>query len=182
MEIAREILDGFRDGDSDSFKKIYELTKDYVSAVIYRLCLNVQETEDLTHDIYVKLYDARQKYDGSVAFTTWLYKIAFNHTLNYLKRKKYTRLKLPFLHRFYNLGEVNSEQNETDKELLATLRKLMDNLKPEFKMCIVLRDVESKSYEEIAGILNISVGTVRSRINRGRKKIVELYKKGGYDQ
>jgi RNA polymerase sigma-70 factor (ECF subfamily) len=102
--------------------------------------------------------------------STWLYRIAVNFTLNALRsRKRWS--KESFID---NMGaaEVLIE-NLGDSELMEDLIKLMN---PDFKACLIMREVEEKPYDEIADILGISVGTVRSRINRGRGQLKKLFK------
>lgn len=175
-EIFANTVDNFIGGDQESFRIIYEKTKDLIFSVVYRMLRSREEAEDLMHDIYIMVFEKRDKYDKKKAsFKTWLYRIAVNHTLNHIKKKKWLSMNL-----------FKFEKNEEDKDILtnivkkeerAKMEELLDKVRPEYKVCLILNDIEERPYEEIAQILKINIGTVRSRIHRGRKQLLELYRK-----
>ncbi len=171
-----DVIEPFIAGDQDVFKFIYQETSSFLFRVIYRMVKSKQEAEDLLQDVYLKIFENKSSYNQEKAsFNTWVYRIAVNHTLNYLKR----RSRLTFLEGEPLLSSY--EEDHLDKlsgqEDLATVRRALAAVKPDFRVCLVLADVEERSYEEIAAILNIKIGTVRSRLNRGRKALLKIYRK-----
>ncbi|MBT5855737.1 RNA polymerase sigma factor [bacterium] len=88
IQISDDTIRAFQNGNRSAFHEIYLATSSYIFNVVVKLTRNTQEAEDLAHDIYIKIYDARQKYNFSSQFTTWIYRIAVNHTLNQLKRNQ----------------------------------------------------------------------------------------------
>lgn len=178
-EFKKELIESFRSGDTEAFKEIYVETKDFVYNVIYRMVYDKEETKDLVQDVYIKIFENRKNYSElSAAFTTWLYRIAFNHALNFVNRKKLIAGKQPFLDDKNEKSEAAAEAI-SDREDVAALQRLLLKVKPKHRICIVLCDIEKLSYEEAAKKIGINIGTVRSRLNRGRKELNELYRREG---
>lgn len=176
-EFKKVIIEGFRQGNQEAFKEIYEQTKEFVYNVIYRMVYDKEETKDLMQDVYIKVFENRSRYNEfTSAFHTWLYRIAFNHTLNFVNRKKMILSKQIILEHKIEITEENTE-TISDEEDIARLQRLLLKVKPKHRICIVLCDIERLSYEETANRLGINIGTVRSRLNRARKELTELYRK-----
>jgi len=169
--ITKEITDSFVSGDLKAFEMVYKGTFKTIYQLVYRMTSNRQDTEDLTHDIYVRAYEKRSLYRKEKAgLTTWLYRIAVNFTLNALRSRK-RWAKESFID---NMGAAEALiENLGDSELMEELLKLLN---PDFKACLIMREVEERPYGEIADMLKISIGTVRSRINRGRSQLKKLFK------
>jgi len=170
MEISEEIVTGFIAGDIQAFKIVYEKTKNMLYHTIFRMVGNTHDAEDIMHDVFIQIYEKRGLYRSEKALlSTWIYRIAINHALNCAKRKK-------------RMEQTTFEDMEQEDFLDKTIKndeakrilKLMDNIKPHFKICIILKDIEEKSYDEISKMLKISIGTVKSRLNRGRKQLQVL--------
>ena len=168
----------FLAGKPAALKALYADTSAMLYRVIFRMTGSREDAEDILHDVYIRAYDKRKSYRPELSgLRTWLYRIAVNHTLNVLKRRKWLG---GHLGRIFGAADerardvledcADAEENQTAQRLLAAV--------PEnFRICLVLRELEDRSYEEIAGLLKLSAGTVKSRINRGRKILQELYKK-----
>jgi len=171
MTISGEIADAFVSGDLKAFEKVYTETFKTIYQLIYRMTGNRQDAEDITHDVYVRAYEKRALYkkDRS-ALSTWIYRVAVNYTLNALRKKK--RWNSASIVENGAAVEVLIE-NLDGMELVA---QLLDKLNPDYKACLVLREVEERPYQEIAAVLGISIGTVRSRISRGRDQLKKLFK------
>lgn len=170
MRVSKETADAFVLGDLKAFETVYKETFKTIYHLVYRMTGNVHDAEDITHDIYIRAYEKRKLYKKErSALSTWIYRIAVNYTLNALrKRKRWSR---------ENIIE-NSETADVLMEHLEDaelVRELLKKLNPDFKACLIMRDVEERPYDEIANILGISIGTVRSRINRGRGQLKELF-------
>lgn len=178
-EFEKALIESFRRGDMAAFQAIYAETKDFVYNVIYRMVYDKEETKDLVQDVYIKVFESRNKYNElAAAFNTWLYRIAFNHALNFVKRKKMIAGKQIVLEKHNDKSEEQTDVF-TDQEDVVVLQRLLLRVKPKQRICIVLCDIEKLSYEEAAGRLGINIGTVRSRLNRARKELNELYKREG---
>jgi RNA polymerase sigma-70 factor (ECF subfamily) len=174
LKINTETVNGFIAGDLEAFHAIYELTKQFVYNVVYRILHNHEDAQDMTHDIYIKIYEKRQTFSGNSEFTTWLYRIAVNMAINQTKRQKWLINKLPLIGELFNRSSEEPEFIGFDEQ--EKIQQVLDRLPPDHKACLVLKDVQGFSYEEIAKTLNINIGTVRSRISRGREKLAILYK------
>ncbi len=171
--ISSKIVQEFKDGNKTAFSTIYEETKKFIFNVVYKMVLNREEAEDLMHDIYIKIYENRAKFNHVFEIKTWIYRVAVNYVLNHQKRKKWLFLKQFDIAFFYNNQAPMEEANEEGRAM-----KLLEKLPDKYKMPIILKDIEELSYERIAEVLNIKIGTVRSRLNRGRSKLLALYKRG----
>jgi RNA polymerase sigma-70 factor (ECF subfamily) len=170
MTISEETTNAFVSGDLKAFEAVYKETFKTVYPLVYRMTGNRQDAEDITHDIYVRAYEKKALYKKErSAISTWIYRIAVNYTLNALRSRK--RWNSESFIENMETAEVLIENLE-DSELIAELLKLLN---PDFKACLIMRDVEERPYEEIAEILGISIGTVRSRINRGRGQLKKLF-------
>lgn len=166
-----------KSGDISAFSQIYEKSKDRVFSLAKRMVKNDQDAEDLTHDIFVKAYREIKKYEGRSKFSTWLYQIAVNTCSNFLKRKKIIRF-LPFTAKSETVSEERLSEPEAYAQTVdeqALFEKLLSEIDLGFRACIILKDIEGLSYDEIASILDIPTGTAMSRTDRARQKLRELY-------
>ncbi|MFH1709500.1 MAG: RNA polymerase sigma factor [bacterium] len=173
--IEPAIIDRFKEGDMNAFGEIYNKTKDMIYNVIYRFLSNEEDSKDVMHDVFVKVFEKRGSFRGESGIATWIYRVAVNQALNYGKRKSWFPINQDNIKANFYGSENSSDPEEEDKRLVL-LKKLMHKLKPEFRACIVLKDIENVSYEEMSEILKINIGTVRSRLNRGRAELANLYK------
>ncbi|MGD8414092.1 MAG: sigma-70 family RNA polymerase sigma factor [Candidatus Latescibacterota bacterium] len=149
---------------------------------IYRMVRDKGQVEDLVQEIFIKAFSSLASYSSNYAFSTWLYKIATNHTIDYLRRKKLKTLSIDQPMRTKD-GELEYELPDTtyrpDRYVLEDQRReliqeAIDALPPKYYRVIVLRHQQEKSYEEIAEELDLPLGTVKAHIFRAREL---LYKK-----
>ena len=142
----------------------------------YRLCGTSHEAEDLVQEAYVRAFKFFHRFDESLSFTSWLFRIMTNAHIDMLRRKG--RLKTMSLDVQGEDGktgwDVPDESSLPDREMMMnSLEDVVQNglnrMNPEFRTAVVLADLEGMAYEEVASVMNTSVGTVRSRIHRGRK-------------
>lgn len=177
MGIDIGLVDRFVGGDMAAFEAIYEITRPLVYRTAFQMTGNHQEVEDIIHDTYIKAFTKRHTYNHSASLPTWIHAIGVNQTLNMIKRKKReTDLVLQDMSCPYRPDlAVKTEESEL-------VRRILNHITPDYRMCIVLKDIEAFSYEDIATLLGISIGTVRSRLNRGRRQfeaIVAAWKRKG---
>jgi RNA polymerase sigma-70 factor, ECF subfamily len=171
MTTSKETADAFVAGDLKAFEAVYKETFKTIYQLVYRMTGNRQDAEDITHDIYVRAYEKRGLYKKErSALSTWIYRIAVNFTLNALrKRKRWVSDSI-----IENSAAADVLIENLDETDMVT--DLLGKLNPDHKACLVLREVEDKPYDEIAEILGLSIGTVRSRISRGRDQLKKLFK------
>lgn len=147
-------------------------------SLAYRLTGNSAEAEDLVQESFVRAFRFFNKYDPSMPFSSWLYRIMTNAHIDSVRRKG--KLKTMSLEQGGVDGnttwEVPDYDAAPDKMMLQEaldepVQQALGSMTPEFRMAVLLADVEGMAYEEIADVMRTSVGTVRSRIHRGRKQI-----------
>jgi len=174
--IADQLIIRFQQGEMAALQEIYELSKTYIYNIVYRMVLNTPETEDIVHDVFIKIYEKRDKYQKKMPFVGWLNRVAINHTLNLIKRNK------NYYHKLEQIFKENPQTTEFEdtvvvEENAKLVLRLLKKLPSDYRICLILREMDSMSYEGIATVLNIRIGTVRSRLNRGRQQLAKLYQK-----
>ena len=181
-----ELILAFQDGDRDAFNHIVERYKDKLTNFLYRFTYDIDSAQDLAQDTLLKVYINKDSYKEIAKFSTWVYTIASNLAKTELRkikrRKTYTISDLSTDDREFVLHRSDEESFENEEDTLVSgkiLQKCLNVLDDEFKNIIILRDIQELSYDEISKILKIPLGTVKSRINRGRFKLKDLLKKEG---
>ncbi len=154
-----------------------EIVKEHSARVYrlaYRLTGNQHDAEDLTHDVFIRVFRSLDSYQPGT-FEGWLHRITTNAFLDKMRRKQRIRFdalsddaaaRLP-------TRELGPEQSYTDTHFDDDVQRALDALSADFRAAVVLCDIEGLSYEEIATTLGIKLGTVRSRIHRGRSQLRE---------
>lgn len=177
-----DLLQKFQSGDREAFKEIYERTYSRIYGIIYRIILNKEESQEIIHDVYIKAFSARKKVDINENFMSWLLKIAYNTAINYVKRKQNFFGKLKD---YFHINKKEEPAIDLEKKKEGTqdeiFFKIVAELKPAYRICIVLRYHKDMSYQEIADELGIDLGTVKSRISRAKKELQKLIQKHGYE-
>ncbi|MFO7732967.1 MAG: RNA polymerase sigma factor [Candidatus Aminicenantes bacterium] len=149
----------------------------------YQFSGSRQEAEDMTQEVFLKLHGALPKYDPAKNFTAWLLTLAKNHLIDEYRRTKWERgQRDEFDERVLaHAAHDGPEASLAEKETRAFVWEGLDRLSTEMRMVIVLRDLQGHSYEEVAGILGLPLGTVKSRVNRARLQLAQVLReaKGG---
>ncbi|MCD6174492.1 MAG: sigma-70 family RNA polymerase sigma factor [Planctomycetes bacterium] len=174
-------------GDSDAMSCLIVKYQDRVYNIILKICQNHDDAAELTQDTFVKVLENISSFRGKSSFYTWLFRVAVNHTLNYCKRRfKLSPVSLDAENDQFEEGKgklaaVLADPNGVDpavvaqqKELSLIIVNLIGQLQQEHRVVLVLRDIEQMSYAEIAEVLRIETGTVKSRLSRARTKLREL--------
>ncbi|SDE40630.1 RNA polymerase sigma-70 factor, ECF subfamily [Rhodococcus tukisamuensis] len=144
---------------------------DRVYRLAYRLSGNAQDAEDLTQDTFIRVFRSLSNYQAGT-FEGWLHRITTNLFLDMVRRRN--RIKMEALPEDYERvpsDRPNPEEIYHDARLDPDLQDALDSLAPEFRAAVVLCDIEGLSYEEIGATLGVKLGTVRSRIHRGRQAL-----------
>ena len=152
---------------------------DRVYRLAYRLSGNAQDAEDLTQDTFIRVFRSLSNYQPGT-FEGWLHRITTNLFLDMVRRRNRIRMEaLPEDYDRVPSETPNPEQIYHDARLDPDLQSALDSLAPEFRAAIVLCDIEGLSYEEIGATLGVKLGTVRSRIHRGRAALREYLRVNG---
>lgn len=163
-------------GDRSDMPTWDELVREHADRVYrlaYRLSGNAQDAEDLTQDTFIRVFRSLQNYEPGT-FEGWLHRITTNLFLDMVRRRNRIRMEaLPEDYERVPSGDPDPGQIYADANLGPQLQSALDALAPEFRAAVVLADIEGLSYEEVAATLGVKLGTVRSRIHRGRKSIRE---------
>lgn len=186
--VETQFLERLRARDTTAFNRLIEERSGEVYALLYRLTEDTEEARDLTQETFLRVFQSIDRFRGDADLKTWIYRIAVNQARNrwrsWRRRRRDSTLSLdttderdaPPLGQRLQSSAINPEQETLAHEREAALRYALRTLKRAYRETVILRDVEGLSYEEIAATLSISVGTVKSRLARGR---LELRRKLG---
>lgn len=164
--------------DSRLFEELVRKTHKQAYSLAYRLTGNSTEAEDLVQESFIRAFRFFGKYDRALPFTSWLYRIMTNMHIDGVRRRG--RLKVASLEQSGADGattwdlpdfEAAPDRVMMQRSLDAPVQNALVAMTAEFRTAVLLADVEGMAYEEIAEIMKTSVGTVRSRIHRGRKQL-----------
>ncbi len=184
----RQLVRKSKRGDSAAFEELILPYQKKILNMAYRMLGNLSDAEDATQDIFVRVYKSLVSFQEESAFSTWLYKVATNICLDVLRRRKRQNAQgMVSIHQ-YSSEDEEYELPIEDKaptpyeqaqkgEAMRALLKAMEELGPEQKAVIVLRDINGLPYEEIAELMGCTLGTIKSRINRSRLMLRKLLEK-----
>ena len=174
-----ELIARFQNGDNYAFDLLVKRYKDPLMNFIFRFVGEKNEAEDIVQETFLRLFKNKHYYKEIAKFSTWIYTIAGNLAKTELRKRK--RRKLFSISHYmatekdYDIPDSTTSP-ESDTNTIITdkiIQSAIDKLSPKFKQVIILRDIQGFSYEEIADIVNIPLGTVKSRVNRARLKLQE---------
>ncbi len=171
----------FQGGNENAYIELVNRYKDKLINFIFNYLGDIESSEDVVQETMIKLYQKKHYYKEIAKFSTWLYTIAKNLANTELRKRK--QRKTTLLSQFSKddkMYDLPSNDNEVGQEIQTEIvskiiRKAVDQLSEKFKTVISLRDFQQLSYEDISEIINVPIGTVKSRINRARLQLqVEL--------
>jgi RNA polymerase sigma-70 factor (ECF subfamily) len=181
-----ELILRFQEGNVYAFEQIVYRYKDQLINYVYHFLGDRIDAEDVIQETFLRVYRNKHLYQNIAKFSTWIYTIAGNLAKTELRRRRRRKIltlsQMGYENRDYDLpdsmagpdGLVDSKMKE------SIIRQEIENLPIKFREAVVLRDIQEFSYEEISDILKIPIGTVKSRVNRGRlrlqKKLHALFK------
>jgi len=170
-------------GDLLAYDELVKLYQERIYATIYHMTSNHEDANDLAQDSFIKAFQALKSFKGGSSFYTWLYRIAVNKTINFLKQRKNR------VHMSLNDLDFNTENNPdlvaliSDKtprrdaglkELQEKLNAAMLKLSESHRLVVALHDVQGMSHEEVAQVMGCNIGTVRSRLFYARQQLQSL--------
>lgn len=166
-------------GKASAFGDLVRRYQDRLYNAVFRVVENAEDTADVVQEAFINAYQSLNSFKGDSEFFTWLYRIAFNAAIS-LKRKRKAVVRLdwddddksnePVDSAEYTRPGLAMERAEEDAKLMAALSRLS----PEHRAVLVLKDLEDQRYEDIADILDVPIGTVRSRLHRARLELRDL--------
>lgn len=170
----------FQSGDINAYNELVERYKERLFNFVLRYFNNKEQAEDVVQDTLIKLYTHASYYKNVAKFSTWIFTIAKNNALTELRKNKRKRTESLWTEDGNPL-DINSKEQSLDQKThnefaINQLNKFLDEIPENFRMAVVLRDFQELSYDEISKILEIPIGTIKSRINRGRIQLAEKMK------
>jgi RNA polymerase sigma-70 factor (ECF subfamily) len=180
----REWVHEAKEGDESAYQKLVERYRQPLHYYIGKMVREQSVVEDLVQETFMKAFDSIGSYNTDYAFSTWLYRIAKNHTIDYLRKKKLQTLSInePVQTREGEMDlELPDKKEETDRAVIRKQRKriiqeAIDNLPDKYRKVIRLRHMEEKSYQEISDELDLPLGTVKAHIYRARELLYKALK------
>ena len=179
-----ELINRALSGDQQAYCDILKRYRAPLYNLLYRMVRDKMETEDLVQEAFIKAFGSLDTFNDEYAFSTWLYKIAINNCIDHFRKRKLKTFSLDKPIDSQD-GEIRREfpdaTYQPDKALLSKekdklIEEAIQNLPEKYRISIVLRHSEDKSYEEISEILKIPLGTVKARIFRAREMLKKQLK------
>jgi RNA polymerase sigma-70 factor (ECF subfamily) len=179
----QEVVALARLGREAAYRELIGRYQRPVFSLIYRLVRDREKAEDLSQETFIKVLNAIERYDPSYKFSSWIFKIAHNTSLDHLRKKEPETLSLDGSPHAETAAEIeastvtaiSTEESPDDyassKELGAYLEVAMSKLRPEYRTAVILCHVEGRPYEEIAEIMEVPLGTVKTYIHRARNEL-----------
>ena len=173
-----QLIEATKTGDDNAFGEIMRRYRNPITNYVYRFLNDYEEAVDLAQETFVRVYFALDRYHTEYAFSTYIYRIATNLAISEIRKRK--RRKLVSLTGLLQFGDDDAQDfNPPDEKPLADANLVesersrmiggaIATLPEKYRAPIVLRDIEGRSYEEIAAILELGLGTTKSRISRAR--------------
>ncbi|MCI9644525.1 MAG: sigma-70 family RNA polymerase sigma factor [Oscillibacter sp.] len=174
-----------REGDQGAFEELVRLYEKRVLALTQRMCKNPEDAAEAAQEAFFAAWRGLKNFRGDSSFSTWIYRLASNACVDLLRREGKQQAAVSL-----DDGELNldvpsaaaSPQEEAERrELREQIEEGLRALPPEYRAALVLREIQQLRYDEIGEALGVDIGTVKSRINRGRKKLrIFLLERGNF--
>ncbi len=177
-----ELIFQFQKGNERAYLELVNRFKDRLLNFVFGYVHSKETAEDIVQDTFLKLYTSADMYKEIAKFSTWIFTIAANLAKTELRKRKRRKIfsitDMGFDDKDYEIpSESNApEKNITSKHQIKYILKAIHQLEEPFKTVLILRDIQELSYEEVSNIVDVSIGTVKSRINRGRLKLQKILK------
>ena len=167
-----QVIEACQLGDRDAFRLLFETYKDRVFSIAVYTLGDRDVADDVTQQIFLKLFTAIGQFRGDSEFTTWLYRLVVNACLD---EKRRTKRFVPWADTPMTSPRDKKPQEKqyARREIAAVVQSAIQQLKPQYRLPILLKYVEGMSYDEIAEVMDCSKGTVASRLNRGHGELAK---------
>jgi RNA polymerase sigma-70 factor (ECF subfamily) len=177
-----DLMERFQGGSEAAFNVLVTRFQDRLHNFLYRYTHNHQDCEDLVQETFLRVYRSKHTYERIAKLSTWMYTIALNLAKSFYHKKK--RMQTVSIHEDETDPEdqpidlvdpaILQDKSLHEKMCMDELEKALTKINDDFREVVILRDIQQLTYAEIAEITDLSMGTVKSRINRGRAKLQEL--------
>lgn len=175
----QEVITRAQNGDATAFEHLYKAHSKHVYSVCMRMLKNTAEAEDLTQQVFLKLFRKISTFRGESVLSTWLHRVTVNAVLMHLRRKRPAEVQIEDMQEEGNVALVHGESVRPDASTRSAidamhLRRAISRLPAGCKRCFVLHDVFGYRHEEIATLLGCSAGGSKSQLHRARKRLRQL--------
>jgi RNA polymerase sigma factor (sigma-70 family) len=186
MMTDEDVMELFQNGQEAAFNVLFDRYSNRIYHFLYRYTQNANDCEDLVQETFMRVFRSKDSYNRIARFSTWLYTIALNLAKTHHKKK--TRMELVGFHndemqQTYEVsdaldGSVATPDAEYQRHsVLRYIEKTLDRISSEFREVLILRDIQGLSYEEISEVTGFPMGTVKSKLNRGRVQLQQLLRR-----
>lgn len=174
-DISAEIIQKAAAGDMTSFEAIYNATSRFVYAMALRVTKRSHDAQEVAQNVYVKVYKKLNTFKPDRSLLAWLYRITYNEALNFIRKRN----NAPDIAVEQEILESNGADPVVNEHITIEhagnlVNSMLEQLTPEHRECIIMRELHEMSYQEIADILNININTVRSRLKRAREHLLKI--------
>lgn len=177
------LVEAAKNGDQVAYAKLMEKYRESIYFMMLKMVKNPDDAEDLTMEAFGKAFNRLKQYSPNYAFSTWLFKIASNNSIDFIRKKrvKLTSMDSAFSNKDGETISIDAKCSELDPEEAAikeqknkTMRKVVEQLKPRYRDLIIKRYFEELSYDEIAEDMKLPLGTVKAQLFRAREFLANL--------
>jgi len=181
-ETEAKLIQKSKDGDVSAFEELITEYKKIAYNIALRILKNKEDAEDISQEALIKVFRSINQFNMMSSFKTWLYRIVVNTCLDFKRTQKALVISVDQpIQSGHNEFFVDIQDNRPSPEEIAQSKQTqkvivdtIDKLEEDFRNVIILRDINGFSYEEISEILSCNIGTVKSRISRGRQRLKEM--------
>lgn len=175
-EITNELIQKAANKDLNAFETIYKSAAGFVYSVALNVALDREDAAEITQEVFLKVYNNLKDFKFKSSFKTWIYRVTVNAALNTRKKNSSRTSRVVPYDEAIETTEIHENKVEEDIENKGNremLNNLLESLTPEYRACMVLREIQGLSYQEIAETLEININTVRSRLKRAREALIK---------
>lgn len=172
VERDHELIARTAAGDRDAFAELMRRHEDMVFAVCLRIMTNREAALDAVQETFITLFRKADRFRGDSSVSTWLYRVATNTCLDQLRKQR--RRAADPLPEHHDPADVAASDPFSSVELRPSIEAALAGIPEDFRAAVVLSDIHGLGMDEISGILDVPVGTVKSRIHRGRRQLAEV--------
>lgn len=180
------LVDAARKGDQSAYAELMDRYRESVYFMMFKMVKHAEDADDLTIEAFGKAFNRLDQYSPSFAFSTWLFKIASNNCIDFIRKKRIKVTSMDtgittddgeILYVDAKASNMNPEENIIHRQKVVHMRMLVSKLKPRYRELIEKRYFEELSYEEIASELNLPLGTVKAQLFRARDFLANMMEK-----
>lgn len=181
-----DLIDKAIDGREDGFEELVRRYQRQITGYVYRMLNNYDASLDVTQEVFIKVFNSLDKYSSDYKFSTWLYRIAHNAAIDHMRRNSVTQqsLDVETKNGTYQLqiesNQPNPEQIRERTEWRSEIESVVKCLPSVYRELIVLRHGQDLSYDEIAEVTQLPLGTVKNRLFRAREMMREIFVERGF--